>query len=76
MYIWISYECKWAGFYPTKELLYCLELWPGCLFLNSNFKPRPLNETGNNTRLAFINGCSIFQWWLAMHKKQILLPMN
>ena len=34
--------------------LYYLKLWPGYLFISSNFSPQPLNETGNFTRPAFI----------------------
>ena len=37
------------------QLPYCLKLWPGHLFLSSNFSPWPLNETGDYTRLAFIS---------------------
>ena len=40
MYIWISYECKWVGL-PY----YCLELWPGRLFLNSNLNRPAIHMT-------------------------------
>ena len=48
---------------------YCLKLWPGCLFLSSNFSPRPLNEAGNYTRMVFINWSSkskFYRLWILM----------
>ena len=51
------------------NLLYCLKLWPRRLFLSSNFSPRPLNETGNYTRPAFISLSSeskLFRLWIIM----------
>ena len=43
------------------QLPYCLELWPGCLFLSSNFLPWLLNETGDYTRPAFMYLISIHE---------------
>ena len=49
--------------------MYCLILWPGCLFLSSNFSPRPLNETGNYMRPVLITWkfwIKAFGWWILM----------
>ena len=52
-----------------KYIPYCLKLWLRCLFLSSNFVPRPLYETSDYTKPAFINWSfvsKIFGQWILM----------
>ena len=57
------YKASW------DKVPYCLKLWPGYLFLSSNFLPQPLNDNGDYTRLAFISWSSkskLFRLWILM----------
>ena len=43
--------------HTCKDTLHTVlpQIWPGRLFLSSNFSPRPLNKTSDYTRPAFIS---------------------
>ena len=65
----IQYMCTHIIMYMHTYIAYFLKLWPGRLFLSSNFSPWPLNKTSNYTRLAFITWSSeskFFGWWMLM----------
>ena len=64
-YIWAIY--LYVRIHKLTTVL--LKLWPGCLFLSSNFSPWLLNKTSDYTRLAFISWSSeskFFWQWILM----------